>query len=96
MKSRSGTRSDSTRRGPTPSRVDAKPISALRARISYDLCDPGTFVEYGPMVIAAQRRRRTIEELVKKTPADGMLAGIGASIGDLFGDAKSQLHPDVI
>src|SRR5437870_2814523 len=26
-----------------------------------DLCDPGSFVEYGPLVIAAQRRRRPVE-----------------------------------
>ena len=51
-----------------------------------DLCDPGTFVEYGPIVIAAQRRRRTIEDLVKNTPADGMIAGIGAVNGHLFED----------
>src|SRR5205823_5593480 len=42
-----------------------------------DLCDPGTFVEYGPLVIAAQRRRRSVEELVARTPADGLVAGIG-------------------
>ncbi|HKN00479.1 MAG TPA: carboxyl transferase domain-containing protein [Candidatus Binataceae bacterium] len=55
-----------------------------------DLCDPGTFVEYGPVVIAAQRRRRTIEDLVKNTPADGMIAGIGRVNGDLFEDARAQ------
>src|SRR5580693_4110116 len=51
-----------------------------------DLCDPGTFVEYGALVIAAQRRRRTIEDLVKNTPADGMVAGIGRVNGHLFED----------
>ena len=55
-----------------------------------DLCDPGTFVEYGPLVIAAQRRRRTIEDLVKNTPADGMVAGIGRVNGDLFEESKAQ------
>ena len=55
-----------------------------------DLCDPGTFVEYGPLVIAAQRRRRTIEDLVKNTPADGMVAGIGRVNGDLFEESKTQ------
>ena len=55
-----------------------------------DLCDPGTFVEYGSLVIAAQRRRRTIEDLVKNTPADGMVAGIGRVNGDLFEDSKAQ------
>jgi len=56
----------------------------------YDLCDPGTFVEYGPLVIAAQRRRRTIEDLIKNTPADGMVAGIGRVNGDLFEESKAQ------
>ena len=55
-----------------------------------DLCDPGSFVEYGPKVIAAQRRRRPVEELIVRTPADGMLAGIGQVNGDLFGDRKSR------
>jgi acetyl/propionyl-CoA carboxylase alpha subunit/acetyl-CoA carboxylase carboxyltransferase component len=55
-----------------------------------DLCDSGTFVEYGPLVIAAQRRRRTIEDLVKNTPADGMVAGIGRVNGDLFEDSRAQ------
>lgn len=50
-----------------------------------DLCDPGSFVEYGPLVIAAQRRRRSVEDLVENTPADGLVAGIGTVNGDLFG-----------
>jgi acetyl-CoA carboxylase carboxyltransferase component/biotin carboxyl carrier protein len=49
-----------------------------------DLVDPGTFIEYGPLVVAAQRRRRTIADLIEKTPADGMVAGIGSVNGDLF------------
>ena len=55
-----------------------------------DLCDPGTFVEYGPMVIAAQRRRRTLEDLIKQTPADGLVAGLGTVNGDHFEDAKAR------
>jgi acetyl/propionyl-CoA carboxylase alpha subunit/acetyl-CoA carboxylase carboxyltransferase component len=55
-----------------------------------DLCDPGTFVEYGSLVIAAQRRRRTIEDLIKNTPADGMVAGIGRVNGDLFEESSAQ------
>jgi acetyl-CoA carboxylase carboxyltransferase component len=42
-----------------------------------DLVDPGSFVEYGPLLIAAQRRRRSVDELVRATPADGLVAGIG-------------------
>jgi acetyl-CoA carboxylase carboxyltransferase component len=46
-----------------------------------DLCDPGSFVEYGPMVIAAQRRRRSVDDLIHRTPADGLVAGVGAVNG---------------
>lgn len=42
-----------------------------------DLLDPGSFVEYGPLVIAAQRRRRPVEELMERTPADGLVGGTG-------------------
>ena len=55
-----------------------------------DLCDPGTFVEYGPIVIAAQRRRRTLEDLIARTPADGMIAGIGRVNGDLFDAERAR------
>lgn len=40
-----------------------------------DLVDPGTFVEYGRFAIAAQRGRREVQELVERTPADGLVAG---------------------
>jgi acetyl/propionyl-CoA carboxylase alpha subunit/acetyl-CoA carboxylase carboxyltransferase component len=55
-----------------------------------DLVDPGTFVEYGALQIAAQRRRRSVEELIEKTPADGMVAGIGRVNGALFPGRESQ------
>jgi acetyl/propionyl-CoA carboxylase alpha subunit/acetyl-CoA carboxylase carboxyltransferase component len=55
-----------------------------------DLCDPHSFVEYGPMVIAAQRRRRTLDDLIKRTPADGMIAGIGGVNGALFDESRSR------
>jgi len=42
-----------------------------------DLVDAGSFVEYGPLVIAAQRRRRELADLVARTPADGLVAGVG-------------------
>ncbi|MBW2687452.1 MAG: biotin carboxylase [Deltaproteobacteria bacterium] len=55
-----------------------------------DLVDEGTLVEYGALVIAAQRRRRPMEDLIRRTPADGMVAGIGRVNGELFGDAGTQ------
>ncbi|HQZ33239.1 MAG TPA: carboxyl transferase domain-containing protein [Ilumatobacteraceae bacterium] len=42
-----------------------------------DLVDEGSFVEYGPVVIAPQRRRRPLEDLIARTPADGMIGGLG-------------------
>ncbi|WP_105034175.1 carboxyl transferase domain-containing protein [Cryobacterium aureum] len=42
-----------------------------------DLCDDGSFVEYGALVIAAQRRRRSVDDLERNTPADGLVAGFG-------------------
>ena len=55
-----------------------------------DLVDDGTLVEYGALVIAAQRRRRSIEDLIQRTPADGMVAGIGRVNGELLGHAGTQ------
>jgi acetyl-CoA carboxylase carboxyltransferase component len=42
-----------------------------------DLVDEGTFVEYGPLIFAAQERRRSREELISATPADGLVGGVG-------------------
>jgi acetyl-CoA carboxylase carboxyltransferase component len=42
-----------------------------------DLFDPGTFKEFGALAIAAQRRRRSLEDLRKATPADGIVTGVG-------------------
>jgi acetyl/propionyl-CoA carboxylase alpha subunit/acetyl-CoA carboxylase carboxyltransferase component len=55
-----------------------------------DLIDPGSFIEYGALTIAAQRRRRTLEDLIKSTPADGLIAGIGTVNGALFGPEKAR------
>jgi len=54
-----------------------------------DLCD-GHFMEYGALAVAAQRQRRTMEDLMSKTPADGVVAGIGQVNGSLFGEDKAR------
>ena len=46
-----------------------------------DLIDEGSLVEYGPLVIAAQRRRRSLDDLIRRTPADGMVAGVATVAG---------------
>ena len=42
-----------------------------------DLLEPGTLVEYGPLLFAAQELRRPREELIARTPADGLVGGVG-------------------
>jgi acetyl/propionyl-CoA carboxylase alpha subunit/acetyl-CoA carboxylase carboxyltransferase component len=55
-----------------------------------DMCDSETFIEYGQLVLAAQRRRRTMEDLIDKSPADGMITGVGAVNSDLFGEPDNR------
>ena len=55
-----------------------------------DLCDAGSFVEYGALAIAAQRSRRSLEDLTKATPADGIVTGIGSINRALFGAEASR------
>ena len=55
-----------------------------------DLIDDGTFSEFGPLVVAAQRSRRTRQWLRERTPTDGLIAGVGSINGDLFDDEHSR------
>ena len=55
-----------------------------------DLCDEGTFIEYGALTLAAQRRRRSMEDLLKMSPADGMVSGVGAINGEEFGEEAAR------
>ena len=54
-----------------------------------DLVDPGSFVEYGRFAIAAQRFRRELDDLIARTPADGLVAGTARINGDLFGESAA-------
>lgn len=55
-----------------------------------DLIDDGSFIEYAPLVVAAQRKRRSLEELIEKTPGDGMVSGIAQVNGEQFPGKASQ------
>ena len=55
-----------------------------------DLCDPGSFIEYGALLLAAQRRKLPMDELIRKTPADGLVAGIGSVNASSFGQDKAR------
>jgi acetyl-CoA carboxylase carboxyltransferase component len=54
------------------------------------LCDEGSFTEYGALAVAAQRSRRSEQDLMLNTPADGMVTGVGSINGALFGAEKSR------
>ena len=53
-------------------------------------CDPESFVEYGALAIAAQRGRRSVDDLIAKTPADGLIAGIATVNGELYPEDKAR------
>jgi acetyl-CoA carboxylase carboxyltransferase component len=61
-----------------------------------DLCDlesadtPGRFIEYGALTVAAQTRRRALQDLIVNTPADGMVTGLGTVNVRDFGSEKSR------
>ena len=48
-----------------------------------DMVDAGSFMEYGGLTVAAQRQRRTLDDLIQNTPADGLVCGVGTVNGDL-------------
>ncbi|MBR0830524.1 carbamoyl-phosphate synthase large subunit [Bradyrhizobium manausense] len=49
------------------------------------LVDDGSFMEYGSLAIAAQRRRRKLDDLIKNTPADGLIMGVATVNAEAFG-----------
>ncbi|MBN8867672.1 MAG: biotin carboxylase [Solirubrobacterales bacterium] len=53
-----------------------------------DLIDPGSFVEYGRHAIAAQRGRAELDDLIARTPADGLIGGTASVNGELFGEGS--------
>jgi len=55
-----------------------------------DLLDPGSFIEYGALAFAAQRRRRSLEDLIKNTPGDGIVTGIGTINAARFGEERAR------
>lgn len=55
-----------------------------------DLLDEGSFMEYGGFALAAQRTRRSHEELLKLSPADGLITGIGTINAAQFGAEKAR------
>ena len=71
-------------------RRHAKGARTARENIAA-ICDPDTFVEYGSLVVAAQRARRSMEELIDRTPGDGLVVGFGQVNGSRFSPEFSQV-----
>jgi acetyl/propionyl-CoA carboxylase alpha subunit/acetyl-CoA carboxylase carboxyltransferase component len=78
---------------------DARPDAVARRRKTGqrttrenidDLLDPGSFVEYGSLAVAARRRRHSLEELIATTPADGLVMGLGRVNGALVGEEAAR------
>jgi acetyl-CoA carboxylase carboxyltransferase component len=46
-----------------------------------DLCDANSFIEYGQLAVAAQRKRRNLDDLQTKTAADGVITGELGAMG---------------
>ena len=86
----SATPSASTTPARTPSPGAASAGRRTARENVADLVDDGSFVEYGPLVIAAQRRRRELADLIANTPADGLVGGIGTVNGELFGPERAR------
>ncbi len=87
------------RRRQAATRDDARPGAVERRREAgrrtarenvEDLLDPDSFVEFGSLALAAQRSRRTLDELIERTPADGLVAGIGRVNGERFDDDRAR------
>lgn len=56
-----------------------------------DLCEGGDFHEYGQLLLAGQRRKHGVEKLLEISPADGIVAGIGAVNASSFREERSQV-----
>jgi acetyl/propionyl-CoA carboxylase alpha subunit len=75
--------------GGRTARENIADLCGLPARSS-EAGGTGSFIEYGALAIAAQTRRRSLEDLIANTPADGMVSGIGTVNAADFGPGRSR------
>ncbi len=77
---------------------DARPDAVARRRKTNqrtareniaDLCDDGTFVEHGQLVLTPGTGL-PMDEVIRKFPTDGMVCGVGSVNGEQFGPEKSR------
>jgi acetyl/propionyl-CoA carboxylase alpha subunit len=55
-----------------------------------DLCDDGSFFEYGGLALATQRSTRSMENLIEVSPADGVVTGVGTVNAAQFGAQRAR------
>jgi acetyl-CoA carboxylase carboxyltransferase component len=56
-----------------------------------DLCDAGSFIEYGQLMVADRHLRAGVDELRRSTPADGIVAGLATVNAEQFGNDAAQV-----
>jgi acetyl-CoA carboxylase carboxyltransferase component len=55
-----------------------------------DLVDEESFLEYGQLAVAAQRNRRSYEDLQSNTPADGIIVGLGTINAEIVAEGAAR------
>jgi acetyl-CoA carboxylase carboxyltransferase component len=81
--------SDDAARPQAVAKRHASGLRTARENVA-QLCDAGSFSEYGALTLAAQRARRSVEELIEKTPGDGIVTGIGTVNAALHGERATR------
>ncbi|MGE0225414.1 MAG: carboxyl transferase domain-containing protein [Acetobacteraceae bacterium] len=81
-------------------RDEARPAAVARRRKTgqrtareniADLVDPGSFVEYGALTVAARRTTTPMEQLIDESPADGFVMGLAHINGNDFAEDTSRV-----
>jgi acetyl-CoA carboxylase carboxyltransferase component/biotin carboxylase len=54
------------------------------------IADADSFLEYGALTVAARRARHSLDELVRETPADGLVSGVARVNGEWFEDDAAR------
>lgn len=77
------------RRPEAVARRHAKGHRTARENVD-DFLDEGSFLEYGALALASQRIRLKEPELIERSPADGLVAGLGTVNAAQFGEQAAR------
>ena len=77
------------RRPEAVARRHAKGHRTARENID-SLVDPGSFIEYGALALASQRTRLKEADLITRSPADGLVAGLASVNVDWAGEQAAR------